>query len=210
MRWQKMAINVKLSSAPQSVPESSTIGVSINNNPTIGVKIINPFLHEIKFKLNIREAHNGDLMIFDHPDIDIVVMVEKKKIVTFAKDLATDIVYGTSSRLMERLRTKGVIAYETIQGGNVYGSLEGQLLEMKNPEKENATMPLVLNQISEWIESERPYFETVEDYEQMYDDELTKPDAEDSTELGKVPQAAEKGSIRPYVFGAYPYGGYYY
>ena len=205
-----MAINVKLSSPPQPVIQNTSIGVKIDSTPKIGVVINNPFLHEIKFKLNIREAHNGDLMIFDHPEIDIVVMVEKKKVVTFAKDLATDIVYGTSSRLMERLRTKGVIAYETIQGGNVYGSLEGQLLEMKNPEKENATMPLVLNQISEWIESERPYFETVEDYEQMYDDELTKPDAEDSTELGKVPQAAEKGSIRPYVFGAYPYGGYYY
>ena len=149
-------------------------------------------------------------MIFDHPDIDIVVMVEKKKIVTFAKDLATDIVYGTSSRLMERLRTKGVIAYETIQGGNVYGSLEGQLLEMKKPEMADKMFPLILNQISEWIESERPYFEAVHDYEQMYDDELTHPDAEDSTALGKVPQDAKKGSIEPYAFGAYPYSGYYY
>ena len=205
-----MAINVKFGSDPQPVMQDTSIGVKIDRSPSIGVSINNPFLHEIKFKLNIREAHNGDLMIFDHPDIDIIVMVEKMKMVTFAKDLATDIVYGTSSRLMERLRTKGVIAYETIQGGNVYGSLEGQLLEMKNPEKEDMLMPLVLNQISEWIESERPYFETVEDYDQMYDDELTKPDAEDSTELGEVPQAAEKGGIRPYVFGAYPYGGYYY
>jgi hypothetical protein len=205
-----MAINVKFSSASQPVIQTSTIGVSIDNGPNIGVIINNPNLHEIKFKLNIREAHNGDLMIFDHPDIDIVIMREKKKIVTFAKDLATDIVYGTSSRLMERLRTKGVIAYETIQGGNVYGSLEGQLLEMKDPEQKDMQMPLVLNQISEWIESERPYFETVEEYEQMYDDEITHPDAEDSTELGKVPQADEKGSIRPFVFGAYPYGGYYY
>ena len=201
---------MKIGSAPQPVIQDTTIGVSINTTPKIGVIINNPHLHEIKFKLNIREAHNGDLMIFDHPDIDIVVMVEKQKVVTFAKDLATDIVYGTSSRLMERLRTKGVIAYETIQGGNVYGSLEGQLLEMKDPEKKDLQMPLVLNQISEWIESERPYFETVEEYDQMYDDELTKPDAEDSTELGKVPQDAKKGSIEPYVFGAYPYGGYYY
>jgi hypothetical protein len=205
-----MSINVKFGSDPQPVMQDTSIGVKIDRSPSIGVSINNPLLHEIKFKLNIREAHNGDLMIFDHPDIDIIVMVEKKKVVTFAKDLATDIVYGTSSRLMERLRTKGVIAYETIQGGNVYGSLEGQLLEMKNPEKEDMLMPLVLNQISEWIESERPYFETVEDYEQMYDDELTKPDQDESTELGEVPQAAEKGGIRPYVFGAYPYGGYYY
>ena len=205
-----MSINVKIGSAPAPQPRDTTIGVNINTSPKIGVKINNPFLHEIKFKLNIREAHNGDLMIFDHPDIDIVLMVEKKKVVTFAKDLATDVVYGTSSRLMEVLRKKGVIAYETIQGGNVYGSLEGQLLEMKNPEMKEKMFPLVLNQISEWIESERPYFETVHEYEQMYDDSLTHPDKEDSTELGEVPQDEKKGSIRPYIFGAYPYGGYYY
>ena len=205
-----MSINVKIGSAPAPQPRDTTIGVNINTTPKIGVTINNPNLHEIKFKLNIREAHNGDLMIFDHPEIDIVVMVEKKKIVTFAKDLATDIVYGTSSRLMERLRNKGVIAYETIQGGNVYGSLEGKLLEMKNPEMKEKMFPLILNQISEWIESERPYFETVEEYEQMYDDSLTHPDKEDSTELGEVPQDEKKGSIRPYIFGAYPYGGYYY
>lgn len=205
-----MAINVTIGSAPVPQPRDTTISVNIDSTPKIGVNINNPFLHEIKFKLNIREAHNGDLMIFDHPDIDIVVMVEKKKIVTFAKDLATNVVYGTSSRLMERLRKKGVIAYETIQGGNVYGSLEGQLLEMKDPEMNEKMYPLILNQISEWIESERPYFETVHDYEQMYDDSLTHPDAEDSTELGKVPQDEKKGSIEPYAFGAYPYSGYYY
>ena len=203
-----MGINVTFGSAPETAAQNLDVG--IQDQQKIKVTIPDPNLHEIKFKLNIREAHNGDLMIFDHPDIDIVVMVEKKKIVTFAKDLATDIVYGTSSRLMERLRTKGVIAYETIQGGNVYGSLEGQLLEMKKPEMADKMFPLILNQISEWIESERPYFEAVHDYEQMYDDELTHPDAEDSTALGKVPQDAKKGSIEPYAFGAYPYSGYYY
>jgi hypothetical protein len=31
----------------------------------------------------------------------------------------------------------------------------------------------------------------------MTDDELLHPDKTDSTELGEVPQAVEKGSIRP-------------
>jgi hypothetical protein len=204
-----MAINVTIGDAPGAAPQDTGVDVNITDSPKVKVTIPDPNLYEVKFKLKIRESHNGDLMIFDHPDIDIVLMVEKKKIVTFAKDLATDVVYGTSSRLMERLRKKGVIAYETIQGGNVYGSLEGQLLEMKNPEMKEKLFPLILNQISEWIESERPYFETVHEYEHMYDDSLTEPDKEDSTPLGKVPQDAKKGSIEPYVFGAYPYGGYY-
>ena len=82
-----MSINVKIGSAPQPVIQDTTIGVSINTTPKVGVIINNPHLHEIKFKLNIREAHNGDLMIFDHPDIDIVIMVEKQKVVTFAKEI---------------------------------------------------------------------------------------------------------------------------
>ena len=81
---------------------------------------------------------------------------------------------------------------------------------MKSPEMKDKLFPLILNQISEWIETERPYFEAVHDYEQMHDDQLTHPDADNSTELGDVPQEPDKGSIRPYIFGAYPYGGYYY
>ena len=96
-----MSINVKIGSAPAPAPRDATISVNIDRTPTIGVNINNPYLHEIKFKLNIREAHNGDLMIFDHPDIDIVLMVEKKKIVTFAKDLATDVGRPKSSQSTE-------------------------------------------------------------------------------------------------------------
>ena len=72
-----MAINVKIAGLPQEAIIDTSIGVKIDNNPKIGVTLNNPFLHEIKFKLNIRESNNGDLMIFDHPDIDIVVMRQK-------------------------------------------------------------------------------------------------------------------------------------
>ena len=56
-----MAINVKFGSDPQPVMQDTSIGVKIDRSPSIGVSINNPFLHEIKFKLNIREAHNGAL-----------------------------------------------------------------------------------------------------------------------------------------------------
>ena len=45
----------------------------------------------------------------------------------------------------------------------------------------------------------------------MTDDELIHPDKADSTELGDVPQAAQKGSIRPgYVRDTYSQMGYMY
>ena len=42
----------------------------------------------------------------------------------------------------------------------------------------------------------RPYFEAMEVYVADTESEYTDPDKEKSTELGEVPQAAEKGSMR--------------
>ena len=56
---------------------------------------------------------------------------------------------------------------------------------------------LTLINISNFIEEERPYFEHTEAIVSMADDELIHPDKADSTELGEVPQATQKGSIRP-------------
>ena len=65
--------------------------------------------------------------------------------------------------------------------------------------------------IGEWMESERPYFEAAQDYEDEVDDFYADPDDDETTPLGKVPQKAEKGSIynkgyfSPYYYGAYLY-----
>ena len=84
---------------------------------------------KIEGKLKLRSAMNGDLMILDHTDIDIVVKPKENKIVAFAKETLSDLVYGAESRLLEYLRKNGLIKIDSIQGGNVYGSLEGQLHE---------------------------------------------------------------------------------
>ena len=149
-------------------------------------------------------------MIFDHKDIDIIILTEKKKIVAFAKDLMSDVVYGAENRLFNFLRQKGVVAYDSIQGGNVYGSMEGLMLERKGA-KEPESIDYVLYQISEWVNTEKPYFDSVEAHDEMYDDYLLNPDEEHSTELGEVPNEEEKGGIRrhnlfaPYLYGRYTY-----
>ena len=178
-----MAINIKI--GDQATQEDDSVKIKIKD-PTLKERY--------NFKLELRRALNGDLLIFDHADIDIVVLKEKKKIVAFAKDIMSEIVYGAENRLFEYLRKKGIIAYDSIQGGNVYGSLEGALY-----------------QISEWITTERPYFESAQAHDDMMDDALLDPDADNSTELGEVPQEEEKGSIvqhnlfAPYLYGRYTY-----
>tara|TARA_Y100000034_G_scaffold64917_1_gene78573 strand:- start:332 stop:907 length:576 start_codon:yes stop_codon:yes gene_type:complete len=177
------------------VPEEKTIKIEIVEKD------------EIEFNLNLRNSLNGDLMILDHKDIDIVVQPTSKKIVTFAKEITSDAVYGAESRLLEYLRGQGVINYDSIQGGNVYGSLEGQIMDSSSHDPIKVT----LLKISEWMTTEQPYITGTTAYDDLQDDALTDPDNEYSTDLGDVPHADKKGSINsdslfaPYLYGRYTY-----
>lgn len=188
-----------------TVDLNRTINVKVK--PTVSVEIKNSNKKRIAFEMNMRKALNGDLMIFDHKDIDIIVMTEKKKIVAFAKDLMSEVVYGAESRLMEHLRRNGIIEYDSIQGGNVYGSLEGKLHEAK----ERDPLKAAIFQISEWMRDELPYMESTKGHDENMEDAMLQPDDKDSTELGEVPHAEEKGSIRNHnMFSHHLYGRYTY
>ena len=151
-------------------------------------------------ELNIRKTLDGDIMIFDHADIDIIVMKEKQKIVSFPKDIMSEVVYGAQDRLFTFLRKKGLVRIDSVVGGSIYGSLQADLLPSK--ELDNVVMAII--NIEKWMDSERPYFEFVEEMEDMQANRLTDPDDEDSTELGEVPHEDTKGTLRPgYNYGPY-------
>ncbi len=207
-----MPINIKLTDDEEiEETEPSTIKVKIVKSDSEevpeekGVKIEVVGKDRIEAKLKLRSAINGDLMILDHKDIDIVIKQGDKKIVAFAKDTLSDLVYGAESRLLEYLRRNGLIEIDSIQGGNIYGSLEGKLQEGKK------TVEVTLMKISEWMESEEPMMDGRTGYDDMQDDHLLSPDGEFSTELGEVPHEEEKGSIRQHnLFAPYMYGRYTY
>jgi hypothetical protein len=153
-----------------------------------------------EIELQLRRSMNGDYYISDHSDIDIIIMKEKKKVLVIAKDLMSSLVYGAQDRLFSFLVKKGLIDPESVQGGSVYGSMEGTLLSSQELNPINMT---ILN-VARWIDEERPYFEFMDKFEEMEEERFTEPDEEESTELGEVPHAEEKGSIRPgYSYGPY-------
>lgn len=149
----------------------------------------------IRLEMDIRKSMSGDLMIFDHGDIDIVLSPSDNKVLAFPKETMSDLVYGAQNRLFAHLRKKGLIIPESIQGGSFYGAIEAEM--QKSFKQDLDTAKLALINISKFIDEERPYFESTEAIISMSDDELIHPDKEDSTELGEVPQSTEKGSIRP-------------
>ena len=193
-----MSVNINITSGeeqPQLPPEPQ------------GVKIEIVEKDRIEFKLMTRSAINGDIMILDHKDIDIVLQQKDSKIITFAKETISDYTYGAEARLMEFMRRKGVLEYDSIQGGNIYGSLEGKLMTSEDVEVNKVALKV----ISEWMSTEDSYLTGATAYDDMSDDHLLSPDGEYSTELGEVPAEDQKGSIlqhnlfAPYLYGRYTY-----
>jgi hypothetical protein len=192
---------------PQGTEVIQDDEVGIDIKPTTKINIARTDVNKYTFELYVRESLDGNLMIYDHKDIDIVLMQEQKKIIAFAKDMLTDNVYGAESRLFEFLRKKGIVAYDSIQGGNIYGSMEAKILDSK---KYNSVKAALLN-IAEWFKVEKPLTDSLEAHDDLMDDALLNPDDEHATELGEVPHEEEKGSIlqknlfAPYLYGRYTY-----
>jgi len=184
-----------------------TIKSADNEDRTLNVQIKGEEYVDYMFELQIREAINGDFLIFDHSDIDIVILKQQSKIVAFAKDLMTESVYGAEARLFDYLRKKGVVMYDSIQGGNVYGSLEGKIIQSK----EQDVYEISIMNIAEWIKTEKPIIDGQREYEDSLNDMFVNPSDAETTELGEVPHEEEKGSMAqrgmfaPYIYGRYSY-----
>lgn len=158
--------------------------------------------------LDIRKTLGGDLAIFDHEDIDIIISIKSKSVIAFAKDEVSDIVYDAQSRLFDYLSKKGVVTRDSVEGGNVYGSMQATL-EEPTGEGQDSINVAVLN-ITKFMEEEAPRFMYQRMYDEQEEERITDPDGEESTELGEVPHKREKGSIRPGIYrNAYMHNRFY-
>lgn len=158
---------------------------------------------DLKMKMNVRRSIDGDIIVSDHPDIDIVIQPNNMKIVAFPKAVMTDEIYDTQSRLFDFLQRGGIVTRDSVRGGNVYGALEGTIGA--------PTKPMNIDEIGtfavgKFIEEERPAFVYEKAVEEKEEDRLTDADVEDTTELGEIPHEEEKGSIIPHQVRRYIQG----
>jgi len=182
--------------APGEVPEDNDLKLRIKrkmSNLKLTVK------EPIKVFMKMRRSLGGDYMIFDHPLYDIVIMPKKNKLVTFAKKNVSMDTYPLQDKFFDHMMRKGLIEPESVQGGNIYGSLEA-----KYPINDEVdTIESLLYVIYHFMKAEVKDVKNALDYDQDVEDLYTDPDDEDSTELGEVPQEEKKGAIDP---GYKPYG----
>lgn len=189
-----MAIEVKLDGdAEQQIPQQPTEQSSQKPEEKSNYFV----------KGKIRRTLDNNIIVSDHPDVDIVIMPQKMKIVTFVKDSMDDSIYQTQDRFFKYMQRKGAILPESIRGGNVFGSVEGKIAP---PEKKMPVDEICLLLVSKFIEEEKPAFTYEQEIEDMTIDNMTNPDSNQTTELGKVPHAAEKGSIPIHQVRRYAYG----
>ena len=144
----------------------------------------------LKLNLQIRKSLDGKLIITDHEDLDIVIDQDKKKIIIFSTDMKnSDKTYFTQDRFFKYFIKKGIVDPETVISGNIYGCLEGKILDPKdnvNP------IDITLLTISKWIDEERPTFMYQKASKEEFIKDRTDPDEEDSTELGEIPHKTNK------------------
>jgi len=163
--------------------------------------------------LKARKTIAGDVIIYDHPDIDIIVSPRENKIFALTKKHYGDHVYATQSRLFDYLSKKGVTDASKIRGGNIFGSLEGPVLVAEEAQK-NKVDPLhiAIYSIAKFLHEEAPAVKGYKEYEAEFDKELTAPDDEETTALGKIPHEPRQGVSNTYPgsTGAYGLVGHYY
>tara|TARA_R110000824_G_scaffold310628_1_gene497903 strand:+ start:56 stop:619 length:564 start_codon:yes stop_codon:yes gene_type:complete len=153
------------------------------------------------FNLDARKTLDGDIIVRDHPDVDIVVSVQKNKIVAFPKENPNDEVYMTQDKLFDFLSKKGIVSPESVQGGNLYGSMEGKILE----NEELDVVKICLMTLAKFVEEEKPYFDYMDKFEKQQEERLTAPSEAESSEFDPARHASTKGTLQP-IYIRSPYG----
>ena len=155
-------------------------------------ELLPPEIPQATIDIAARRTIDGKIIVYDHEDLDIVIMPSELKIVTFPKKIITDDAYQAQERLFRFLGRKGVILPSTVQSGNVYGALEASLAISNDPEVDPVQVALYL--VDKFLDEEEPYFMDRKIFEKDQD-RVTDPDEEESTELGEVPHEERKGSM---------------
>ena len=122
MNYKKMPVNIKIVSDENNLASSTSSG---------GIKIKVVKDEATKIEMVARRALNGDIMIFEHDLIDVVISPSNKKVVAFPKDTIERETYAVQDRFFNFLVKKGIVDPAKIQGGSVFSSIEAEIYESK-------------------------------------------------------------------------------
>ncbi len=157
-----------------------------------------------KIFLKAKKTIDGNIIISDHPEIDIIVLNKKSKLVMLPKEEMDDEIYDTQKRLFKHLAKRGVIDMESFQAGNLFMSMEVKIPDALEGDK----IQYVLYVVADFIEKELPFYEDQKEYEKQTEASLLDPEEDEYTEFDPSRHEEEKGSLRP-AYQQYGIGAIY-
>ena len=112
------------------------VELTIQDKPLDGITLKLKDKNVKKINLAVRKTLDDYLLIQDHHNINIVIMPDKGKVVAFPKAEYTEDCYTDQDQLFKFLLQGGVIKPDSINGGNIYGSLEAMYITDKKGDEE--------------------------------------------------------------------------
>lgn len=167
------------------------------------IKIQPPGYHK-EIEIECVKTLSGDLMFNSHPEFDIHLDTKNKKIVTVAKQEHGSDAYPIQDEFLDYICKKGAADYTSIKAGYVPNSLGAKLLEPKDDSLNSFDVVIFL--IHKYLKENERYINFIENFEDQYEEDLTNPTPEESTELGEVPHKERQGSVPPNKYYGYGYG----
>ncbi len=145
---------------------------------------------EAKVSLVAKKTLNGNIIVYDHPEVNIIFSRDENNIVVKPKKNYSDRVYNVQFKYLNFLANKGVVDPKTIKAGSIFYALEA---EMEKPKEVSVDlMEIFLYQTAKFLKSEEPYYNAVEYYDSEVDKMFDEPNEDNSTELGEVPHEIDR------------------
>ena len=149
-----------------------------------------------KILLKAKKTIDGNIIVSDHPEIDIIVLPKKSKIVMMPKDEMDDEIHDTQKRLIKMLGKRGVIDIESVQAGNMFMSMEAKIPEATEGDK----IQYLLYVLVDFIEEELPFYASQKEHEKDMEQMLLEPEEDEYTEFDPEKYHAEKkGSMQQHI-----------
>ena len=148
-----------------------------------------------KILLKAKKTLDGNIIISDHPDMNILVMPSKSKIVCLPKEELDDELYDSQKRLFDFLITKGVVDYNSVQDGNLFMTKEASIPDVVDGEGDK--IQYCLFALANFIEKEAPFYRNMKEFEKEMENNLLDPEPDEYTEFDPARHSDTKGSLPP-------------
>tara|TARA_R110000796_G_scaffold4338_4_gene16827 strand:+ start:5345 stop:5890 length:546 start_codon:yes stop_codon:yes gene_type:complete len=161
-------------------------------------------------ELKMRKTLDGNILIADHPKMDIMIVPSSAAVVAIPKPHAGDNVYEHQRELMQSLFEGGAVIYDSVQSSANFGVLEAAFAA-EPADSDVDPIQVVLYEIERFIKRTSNDDLRAETYDKNIEDRFTDPSDEDSTELGEVkpeedePYRKSLGGSNSYAYAGYGY-----